>query len=381
VLIYYLFLFIKDLEVIFVQKRYQHLEREEIRGLSVYVPGKPIDEVKRELGLKEVYKLASNENPWGPSPKALEAMHEAINEVSRYPDAEAYRLKNALAESFQVQPDQIMFGSGSDQIIQIIATAFFRPGDEILMGNPSFPRYETVTSLMGATPVEVPLVEGYYPLEEIAKRVTPKTRAIFICNPNNPSGTVRDEETIRQFVEDVPKDVLLIFDEAYFEFTKNRFSGSVFLSEDRPILILRTFSKAFGLAGVRLGFAIGDAELIAAMNRVREAFNVNSVAQAGALAAWKDQEYLESVVQKTVAGREYLMCELESLGVKIFPSETNFVMGFFPMTAAELNQQLLKRGLIVRPGAGYKDPNAIRISIGSEEENELLIQTLREILG
>jgi histidinol-phosphate aminotransferase len=363
-----------------MQKKYQHLEREEIRGLSVYVPGKPIDEVKRELGLKEVYKLASNENAWGPSPKALEAMHEAVQGVSRYPDAEAYRLKNRLAESFQVQPEQIMFGSGSDQIIQIIATAFFRPGDEILMGNPSFPRYETVTRLMGATPVEVPLVDGYYPLEDMAKRITPHTRAIFICNPNNPSGTVRGEEAIRKFVEKVPKDILLIFDEAYHEFTKERFSGSVFLTEDRPVLILRTFSKAFGLAGVRLGFAIGDPELIAAMNRVREAFNVNSVAQAGALAAWQDQEYLETVVQKTVSGREYLMRELQSLGVKIFPSETNFVMGFFPITAAQLNQQLLKRGLIVRPGAGYKDPNAIRISVGTEEENALLIKVLREIL-
>lgn len=360
------------------QDQFRSLEREEIRDLPVYVPGKPIDEVKREMGLQEVYKLASNENPWGPSPKALQAMQEALQDVSRYPDSGAYPLKNRLAESFQVSPEHIMFGSGSDQIVQIIATAFFRPGDEVLMGRPSFPRYETVTRLMGASPVELPLVEGYYPLEEMKERITDQTRAIFICNPNNPSGTVRTEKELRAFVEGIPKHILLIFDEAYFEFTQERFSGLAFLKGDRPVIVLRTFSKAYGLAGVRLGYALSEPILIAAMNRVREPFNVNSIAQAGAMAAWQDQAYLEEVVQKTIVGRTFLTQELEKLGVQVLPSETNFIFARFPVEASELNHKLLERGIIARPGFG--DPQAIRISVGTEEENEKLIEALKDLL-
>lgn len=359
-------------------KKFKEFAREEIRDLRVYTPGKPIEEVKRELGLEEVYKLASNENAWGPSPKAIEAMKEALKDISRYPDSGAYELKKELAKFYGLDSNSFIFGNGSDQLVQLIAYAFFRRDDEILMGFPSFPRYDTVALMMGAVPVQIPLNNGYYPLEEILERISPKTRAIFICNPNNPSGTARNGEDIKKFVDSVPENILLVFDEAYWEFYEEGLSGLEFL-EDRPVIVLRTFSKAYGLAGIRLGYAISHPEIIDALNRVREPFNVNAVAQAGALAALKDQNYLAEIVRKNKEGIRYLTENLQRLGVKVLPSQTNFVLGFFGRDARMLSDELLKRGLIVRPGAGFGEPDAIRITVGTKEENEKLIKVLEEL--
>lgn len=356
------------------------LARKEIRNLPLYVPGKPIDEVKRELGLTEIIKLASNENPWGPSPQAIIAMREAVGDIHRYPDAGAFTLKSALGESFGLSSDHFLLGNGSEEIVQMIAKAFFRPGEEILMGKPSFPRYETVSRLMGAIPVEIPLEEGYYPLQGILSRITESTRAIFICNPNNPTGTVRSESDLQAFVAQVPPHVLIIFDEAYIEFSELSFSGLAFLEEPRPIIVLRTFSKAFGLAGIRLGYSIARPELTDAMNRVREPFNSNSIALAGALAAWQDKSYLHEVCQKNAEERRYVTGRLLQLGARIYSSETNFIFAFFENSSSSLSQKLLERGFIVRPGAPFGYPAALRITFGTHEENEKFIHALNEIM-
>ncbi|MDA8226905.1 MAG: histidinol-phosphate transaminase [Desulfitobacterium hafniense] len=363
-----------------MEQIFQEFLRDEVRDLPIYVPGKPIEDVKRELGLTEVYKLASNENPWGPSPKALEAMKEALNDIARYPEASGYNLRSALSKSFNVPMDYFLFGSGSDEIVGMIAGAFFKPGDEILMGRPSFPRYETVTRFIGAVPVELPLVDGYYPLHEFLDKITPRTKAIFICNPNNPSGTVRTAEDIKDFVSKVPKNILLVFDEAYIEFTDERFSGTIYLEEDRPVIILRTFSKAYGLAGIRIGFAIARPELIAGLNKVRGPFNVSSVAFAGALAAFEDQNYLEEVVSKNKEERTKLTAGLEGLGGRVLPSQTNFIFVTFQGIGSELSNRLLSRGLIVRPGAAFGYPDAMRITVGTAEENQILLQVMEDLL-
>ncbi len=359
---------------------FKGLIREEVRELAYYVPGKPIEEVKRELGLNAVIKLASNENPWGPSPRAIEAMQEALADIGRYPDGSAYVLRAALVEHFQLSGEHFIFGNGSDEIVQLIASAFFRAGDEILMGVPSFPRYETVTRIMGAIPVEIPLEDGYYPLEGMLAKLSEKTRAIFICNPNNPSGTVRTSADLREFVAKVPPKVLLIFDEAYLEFTHEKFSGLEFLAEGRPVIVLKTFSKAYGLAGVRVGYAISQPEFVDALNRVRPPFNVNSVAMAGAVAAFADQVYLSEVVEKNRQEREALTVNLEALGAKVLPSETNFILAFFPGKGPELAQELLRRGVIVRPGVAFGYPDAQRITVGNHDENGKLLTAIKELL-
>lgn len=360
---------------------FKKLAREEIRKLPLYVPGKPIDEVKREFGLTEIIKLASNENPWGPSPKAILAMHEAITDVQRYPDGSAYELKGALTKVFGLSRNEFLLGNGSEEIVQMIAKAFFRPNDEILMGHPSFPRYETVSRLMGAKPMEIPLENGYYPLSEILKKISSRTRAIFICNPNNPSGTVVQEAELRAFVDAVPREVILVFDEAYYEFTEDCLSGVSFLQEERPVIVLRTFSKAYGLAGIRLGYAIAHSELIDSLNRVREPFNANCVALAAALAALQDQEYLQGIIKKNREERERVTAGLKELGAEVYPSQTNFVMAFFGEKGINLGPKLLERGIIVRPGVAFGYPDALRISIGTSSENEKLLVALKEIVG
>lgn len=358
-------------------KSFRNLVREEARELPLYLPGKPIEEVKRELGLVDVIKLASNENAWGPSPLAVKAMQEAITESNRYPDASAFELTTALTESFGLDKKHFLVGNGSDQIIQMLAQTFFRAGDEVLMGKPSFPRYATVARLMGAIPVEIPCSEGYYPLQQLLDGVTDKTRAIFICNPNNPTGTAYTEPELRAFVEAVPPNIIIIFDEAYLEFADSPNSGVAFLSDDRPLLVLRTFSKAYGLAGVRIGFAIGHPDLIEGLDRVRDPFNASVPALAGALAAWQDQDYINEIISKNKIERTRLNAALEQLGVSFFPSQTNFIMAFFKEPANQLSDKLLREGIIVRPGVGFGYPDGIRITIGTKEENERLLAALR----
>ena len=360
---------------------FRTLIREEARDLPVYVPGKPIEEVKREFGLREVIKLASNENPWGPSPRAQEAMCQAVATIERYPDGSAFVLRAALAASLGLKPQNFLFGNGSEEIVSMVAKVFFRPGDEVLMGRPTFPLYATFARLMGAVPVELDLTpEGYYPLAAMLEHLSDKTRAVFICNPNNPSGTGLSGLEIRTFVQQVPREVILVFDEAYYEFATDQFSGLEFLAQDRPVIVLRTFSKAYGLAGIRIGFAVAHPTLVDGLNRVRTAFNVDAVAQAGALAAWQDRSYLAEIVEKNRTEREFLTAKLAALGVRMFASQTNFIMAFFGAKGAGLADALLRRGIIVRPGQAFGYPDGLRISIGTHAENEKLVAALTELL-
>ncbi|MHB1406827.1 MAG: histidinol-phosphate transaminase [Desulfitobacteriaceae bacterium] len=358
---------------------YRELIRDEVRELPFYVPGKPIEELRRERGLTNVVKLASNENSWGTDPAALDAIIKFLPDIFRYPDSKAYDLRLTIAASLGLKTEQFVFGNGSEEIIKLIALAFFRAGDEILMGKPTFPRYSSVSKMMGATPIELPCNNGYYPLERILDCITIHTRAVFICNPNNPTGTVLEEERLREFVSRVPKNVLLIFDEAYYEFMEIPFSGLLFL-EEHPVIVLRTFSKAFGLAGLRIGFAISSSELIDGMERVREAFNVNALVQVAALAAWKNREYLQQIIAANAVERRYLTNELEGMGAKTFPSQTNFVMAFFPGMGTRLSEQLLDKGIIIRPGCGFGYPDGLRITVGTREENSMLLTALRNII-
>ena len=293
-------------------------------------------------------------------------------------NTKAYELRLTIATSLGMPAEYLVFGNGSEELIKLIALAFFRAGDEILMGKPTFPRYSTATRMMGASPVEIPCLDGYYPLEGILGAFTNRTRAIFVCNPNNPTGTALEEERLCEFVSRVPKNILLIFDEAYYEFMETPFSGLTFLQE-RPVIVLRTFSKAFGLAGLRIGFGISSPELVIGMERVREAFNVNVLAQVAALAVWKNKDYLRKIISANSVERRNLTNELESMGVKIFPSQTNFVMAFFPGMGTKLSDQLLERGIIVRPGGGFGYPDGLRITVGTRDENLKLLGALHEI--
>lgn len=357
---------------------YRKFVRDEVRDLPFYVPGKPIDELKRERGLIDVVKLASNENSWGFSSGVVDAITEALPEIFRYPDSKTHNLRLNLAASFGLMENHLIFGNGSEEIIKLIAMAFFRTGDEILMGLPTFPRYSSVSKMMGAIPIEISCDNGYYPLDGILNNVTSRTRAIFLCNPNNPTGTAVGEGDLRRFMSQVPKDVLVIFDEAYYEFMDIRFSGLAFL-KDHPIIVLRTFSKAYGLAGLRIGFAAACPELIDGLERVREPFNVNILAQAAALAAWNDEKHLQKVVEQNSGERSYVTGVLAKSGVQIFPSQTNFVMAFFPEAGSKLNERLLDRGIIVRPGVAFGYPDALRITIGTREENDRMLDALSDL--
>jgi histidinol-phosphate aminotransferase len=357
--------------------------RPNVCNLDVYVPGKPIEEVQLELGLTRVIKLASNENPWGPSPKALEAGRLALDKIFLYPDANAYNLKKALSERVQVEPSQIAIGNGSDEIVQLIANVFVDPGDEVVMANPSFPRYKTVTELMGGIPKEVVLTDYRHDLAAMAAAVTEKTKLVFICNPNNPSGTIVSERELDEFMDLIPPRVMVVFDEAYIEYVNapEFASGLKYLQQGREVLVLRTFSKAYGLAGLRIGFAIGSPEMIDLLNRVRGPFNGNQVAQQAAGAALADQDYLGQVVANNYHGLNQLSEGLAKLGCTPVPSQTNFILVEVGRPSAELFAGLMRKGIIVRPGHLLGHPEALRVTVGTGEENEQFLAALADILN
>ncbi|HWJ03215.1 MAG TPA: histidinol-phosphate transaminase [Verrucomicrobiae bacterium] len=356
--------------------------RSYVKNLEVYVPGKPIEEVQRELGLTRVIKLASNENPWGPSPKALEAAKGSLERVFLYPDANAFSLKNLLAKELGIDENQLVTGNGSDEIVQMVAQAFVDPGDEVIMANPSFPRYRTVTELMGGVPVEVELHDYRHDLAAMAEKINSKTKVIFVCNPNNPTGTLVSGIELDEFMAKVPEHILVVFDEAYFEYVDDEtyVSGQKYLNQGRQVLILRTFSKAFGLAGLRIGYGFANAEIIDLLNRVRGPFNGNLVALEAACAAWQDKEYLRQMVEKNAQGLEQLREGLERLGCKVVPSATNFVLAEVGKPSQEVFQALMRQGIIVRPGHLFGYGTGLRISVGTPEQNEEFLRALEAVL-
>ncbi len=347
-----------------------------VASISPYVPGKPVEELERELGIKDSVKLASNENPLGPSPKALEALSANVMEtLNRYPDGGSYYLREALARELDVSEDSLIFGNGSNEILDIAVKTFMEPGDDAVMAWPSFVVYPMAVQAVGCNGIKVPLTDDFkHDLGAMADAITEKTRVIFIANPNNPTGTINTKAEFASFMERVPSDVIVVVDEAYFEYSTDAdYADSMkYLREGRNLLILRTFSKAYGLAGLRIGYGITKPEIASELNKIREPFNTSTLSQAAALAALDDDEHIKNSIEANSKGKEYLYPELKKLGIKFVPTHANFVFMLPGVDAGLLNEALLKRGVIIRP-MGEK---AIRVTIGTKNENEAFIKAL-----
>ncbi len=353
--------------------------RKNIENLAVYHPGKPIEEVQRELGLREVIKLASNENPLGPSPKAIEAITKFAGQVNLYPDGSCYRLKKALARELDVSEDQLFIGNGSNEIIQIMSLTYLNPGDETIMPVPSFPRYEPLTRLMNGVAHQVPLKDFRMDLPAMAGLINDRTKMIYICNPNNPTGNIATKKEMDTFLEKVPPHVMVVLDEAYFEFADDPVypDGVEYLKRGHNVIALRTFSKIYGLAGLRVGYGVANPEVVSCLNRVREPFNVNLLAQEAALAALEDQEYIEKVIENNRLGREYFYSEFDKMGLEYIPTQANYIFVNVEEDEKEIFRKLLEKGVIVRGGFGY--PTWIRITIGTPDQNKTLLAALKEV--
>jgi histidinol-phosphate aminotransferase len=353
-----------------------------LHDLVSYEPGKPIEDVARELGLQphEIIKLASNENPLGPSPKALAAMRETLERSHFYPDGGGYYLREAIAKKFGFERGNVMLGCGSNEIIEFIGKAFLNPGDEIVVSRHAFVVYKLMATLFGATTIEVPDPNFAHDLDAMAAAITPKTKEVFIANPNNPTGTLLSQEEIDRFMEKVPEHVIVVFDEAYHEFLENPPDTLKFVREGRNVIVLRTFSKIQGLANLRIGYGLAKPELIEVLGKTRQPFNTNGIAQAGALAGLMDEEHQRKTREITIEGRDFLQREFGAMGLDYVPSFANFVL-VQVQDGKGVFQALMKRGIIVRDMTSYGLPEWIRVSIGTMEQNERFLAELKRLPG
>jgi histidinol-phosphate aminotransferase len=350
-----------------------------ILELRPYEPGKPMEELERELGISGSIKLASNENPKGPSPKAIAAVREALGGVNRYPDGASFALRARLADKHDVDPAQLVFGCGADEVLELLAKVFLAPGDEVVYAWPSFAMYPIVATGMGATGVPVPLNDRMqHDLPAMAAAVTERCKLVFVCNPNNPTGTSVGAEAFDRFVAALPDDVILAVDEAYFEFVRSPdFPDALGWVRRRPgTIVIRTFSKIFGLAGLRIGFGIADPELADYLQRARHPFNVNRLAEIAALAALEDSEHARETLEINARGIEYLTREFEALGLETWPSDANYLL---VKAGAGVYERLLREGVIVRPLQGFGLSEHVRVSIGLPHENERLVAALHKL--
>ena len=353
-----------------------------IAHIAPYQPGKPIDELKRELGLDDVVKLASNENPLGCSPKAKAAIQHAIEDVGRYPDGNGFALKQQISQQFAVDMNQVTLGNGSNDILELVARTFVAAGDEVIYSQHAFAVYALVTQSVGAVGVEVPALNYGHDLVAMAQAVTAKTRVIFIANPNNPTGTWFEEDTFAQFMQQIPAQVLVVLDEAYVEYFPENFNSLPFLNQYPNLLISRTMSKAYGLASLRVGFGMASSEVTNLLNRVRQPFNVSSFALAAAVAALQDTQFIEKSRELNTKGMAQLEQGFSKLGLSWVASRANFILVDMQRNGAQVFDALLKQGVIVRPvGGGYGMPNHIRVSIGLQEENSRFLDTLEQVLS
>ena len=348
---------------------------EYVLAINPYVPGKPVEELERELGIAHSVKLASNENPVGPSPAAVDAVGKALSDINRYPDGSGYHLKKVLSERLSVSDDEIILGNGSNELIAIAVRTFMTNSDEAVMATPSFVVYSMAVQSVGGVCVQVPLKNHAHDLDAMAAAVTPRTKMLFIANPNNPTGTINKKDEFDRMMADMPDDLIVVVDEAYFEYVSDPdYADSMrYLHSDRNILILRTFSKIYGLAGLRLGYGISKKDIISCMNRLREPFNTSSVAQKAAIAALGDEEHLRRSRGVNESGKEYLYRKLKEMGVAYVPTEANFVYMSVP-DAPALYEKMLRLGVIVRP----MGPDSIRVTIGLPEENRRFVEALRQ---
>jgi histidinol-phosphate aminotransferase len=349
-----------------------------------YVPGKPVEEVKRELGLEDVIKMASNENPLGTSPLAMAAMMEELRaQAHRYPESRCPKLVRRLAEVHDVPPELVYVDNGEDAVITMLGVTFLDPGDEVVFGAVTFPAYVNVATKMGAVPVPVPMTADYrLDVDAFIDAVSPRTKMLFVCNPNNPTGTFVTREEVDRLLDAVPSDVLVVLDEAYAHFADHPDypHGPDYLADHPNLVVLRTFSKVLGLAGMRVGYALAHPDVVELMLRLREPFPVNRVAQAGAVAALDDVDFLERTVALVRRGRERFYRAFDELGLSYPRSQANFVCVDLDRPAHPVFEALLRRGVIVRPLAPYGLPQALRVTVGTEEENERTVVALQQTL-
>jgi histidinol-phosphate aminotransferase len=352
---------------------------EHIQSIKPYIPGKPIEELERELGIEGSIKLASNENPLGPSPLAVRALRAGMKELHRYPDGSCYYLRNALSEKLNIDPEELIFGNGSNELIELAVRTYLSPGDEAIMAHPSFVVYSIIIQAANGKSIVVPLKEWRHDLDGMAEKITAKTRLIFLANPNNPTGTINTKAEMDSLMRKVPDSVLVIVDEAYNEYvTSPAYPDTLtYVKKNRNVLVLRTFSKIYGLAGLRIGYGVSNRKITSEMNKIRQPFNVNSPAQAAALAALEDTGHIEKSKETNEKGKRYLYKNLKTLGINFIPTEANFIYITFPDTVvSELHGTLLRQGVIIRP----MGPAAARITIGLPGENRRLIEALRKVL-
>jgi histidinol-phosphate aminotransferase len=359
------------------------LANSQLRDLVSYEPGKPVEDVARELGLQpsEIIKLASNENPLGPSPKALAAMHDALERVHFYPDGGGFYLREAIAAQFGFQRENVILGNGSNEVIEFIGHAFLRPGDEVITARHAFAVYALMATLFDARVIEVPDPSFRHDLDAMAAAITLRTREIFITNPNNPTGTMVSQEEIDRFMDRVPDHVVVIFDEAYYEFVKNPPDTLKYIREGREnVVVLRTFSKIQGLAGLRIGYGLGARSTIGVLQKTRQPFNANSIAQAGAIAGLLDLDHQRKTRELTHEGRAYFEEQFSQMGLEYVPSQANFVLVKVG-DGNEIFKALMAKGVIVRAMASYGLPAWIRVSVGTHPQNRRFIAELQELLS
>ncbi len=356
---------------------------EHIKKLIPYPPGKPIEELEREYGVTGSIKMASNENSLGPSPKAQAAIAHALQKLHRYPDGSCYYLTQGLSAKIGVLPEQIVFGNGSDEILALLAAAFLQPGDEAISSHPSFLVYPKVTQAQGGINRVVPLRDMHHDLNAIAGQITSRTRLIFLDNPNNPTGTIFTKAEFEVFLDRVPDEVVVVLDEAYWDFvdTDQQLDCRKYINGGKSVVSLRTFSKAYGLAGLRIGYGLMNVEIADCLHRVRAPFNVNSLAQIGAYAALDDNEHYRKTLAMTREGIAWLSSELGDLGLRPFSTQTNFFLVQLPdLDGRQFYEAMLHRGVIVRPMTAYGYPDFVRITVGTDEENQRLVASARESL-
>ncbi len=355
---------------------------EYIKNIAPYVAGKPIAEVEREYGIANSIKLASNENPLGPSPLAVKAMEAALTNLHRYPDEPGYALLNRIADHTAVKPGQVIIGNGSDDILGVLSLALLQPGDEVMVPAVTFLMYSIVTQTAGAKLVKVPLNGMEIDLDAMLAKVTSRTRMIFICNPNNPTGAIVTQEALRRFLDALPDDLVVVLDEAYIQYVRDSrcAQGLDFIESGTPVVVLRTFSKAYGLAGLRVGFGVMPLELAGLLNKVRMPFNVNALAQAAAVAALDDTAFLRRSVELVHQSLDMLYGALDKRGIRYFHTQSNFFLIDVARDANQVFERMLRQGVIVRSMRGYGFPEYIRINIGLPEENQRFLDALDVVL-
>jgi histidinol-phosphate aminotransferase len=357
------------------------LPRKAILNVKPYQPGKPIDEVMREFGLHDVIKMASNENPLGPSPKAVKAIKKYIVNINRYPEGGCFYLRQAVAKKLRIKPEQLIFGNGSDELIGLTLRAFVNEGEEVIVASPTFLMYEVASTVHGAKLKVVPTRYFKYDLKAMKDAVTKNTKVVFIANPDNPNGTYVARYELEDFLKGLPDETIVFLDEAYFDFVEEQDypNGLDYIGESN-LIVTRTFSKAYGLAGLRVGYGVSSSEIIKYMEAVREPFNVNSLAQIGAISALKDRVFFARSKKVVREGKKFLYSELKAMGIRYVPSVTNFILIELGPKSGEATERLLKKGVIVRNMKAWGLENFIRVTVGKDAENKRFIKELKKII-